>query len=54
MNALSYFGFSKIAPQVHPKLMITHQLKLDAILEAYCTFSNAAMTKGLKVIITAV
>jgi alcohol dehydrogenase len=33
------------------KRLITHRFKLDQILEAYDTFSRAAVTKALKVII---
>jgi len=33
--------------------LITHRFKLDEILEAYATFSRAADTKALKVIIEA-
>lgn len=39
------------AQQVDPKQLITHRFKLDAILDAYETFGNAADTKALKVII---
>ena len=39
--------------KIDPKLLITHHFKLDAILEAYETFSHAADTKALKVIIHA-
>ena len=41
------------AERIDPKLLITHHFTLDAILEAYDTFGNAAKTKALKVIITA-
>jgi alcohol dehydrogenase len=34
-------------------LLITHRFKLDEILKAYDTFSQAADTKALKVIIEA-
>ena len=39
--------------KIDPKLLITHRFKLDAILEAYETFANAASTNALKVIISA-
>jgi alcohol dehydrogenase len=35
-----------------PRQLITHHFKLEKILEAYETFSNAAKTKALKVIVT--
>jgi alcohol dehydrogenase len=41
------------AEKIDPKLLITHHFTLDAVLEAYDTFGNAAKTKALKVIITA-
>lgn len=37
--------------KIDPKLLITHRFKLDNILKAYETFTNAAKTKALKVII---
>ena len=37
--------------KIDPKLLITHRFKLDHILDAYETFSHAASTKALKVII---
>jgi alcohol dehydrogenase len=39
--------------RIDPKLLITHRLKLDGILEAYYTFAHAADTRALKVIIEA-
>ncbi|MDM0115976.1 zinc-dependent alcohol dehydrogenase family protein [Variovorax sp. J22R133] len=39
--------------RIDAKQLITHRFKLDAILEAYETFGNAADTKALKVIIEA-
>ena len=39
--------------KLDPKQLITHRFKLDDILSAYETFSNAANTKALKVIIEA-
>lgn len=42
-----------IAGKIAPKLLITHHFTLDAILDAYDTFGNAAKTKALKVIVTA-
>lgn len=39
--------------KLDPKRLITHRFKLDQILEAYDTFSGAAATKALKVIIEA-
>jgi len=39
--------------RIDPKLLITHRFKLDHILDAYDTFSAAAKTKALKVIIEA-
>ncbi len=41
------------ARKIDPKLLITHRFKLDRILEAYDTFSDAATTKALKVMIEA-
>ena len=41
------------AAKIDPTRLITHRFKLDAILEAYETFGNAAKTKALKVIIEA-
>jgi alcohol dehydrogenase len=40
--------------KIDPKLLITHRFTLDDIIEAYETFGNAAKTKALKVIITAI
>lgn len=40
------------AKKINPTLLITHHFTLDAILEAYETFGNAAKTKALKVIVT--
>jgi alcohol dehydrogenase len=37
--------------KIEPKLLITHRFKLDQIVEAYETFSHAARTKALKVVI---
>ena len=37
--------------KVNPKKLITHHFKLDKIMEAYETFSHAAKTNALKVII---
>jgi alcohol dehydrogenase len=39
--------------KLNPGLLITHHFKLDDILEAYDTFSRAAHTQALKVIISA-
>jgi alcohol dehydrogenase len=39
------------ARKIDPKRLITHRFRLDRILEAYETFSHAASTKALKVII---
>jgi alcohol dehydrogenase len=39
------------AGKIDPKRLITHHFKLDAILDAYETFGQAADTKALKVII---
>lgn len=39
--------------RIDPKLLITHRFKLDDILAAYETFSHAAETRALKVIIDA-
>lgn len=41
------------AAKIDPQMLITHRFKLDAILDAYETFGNAARTKALKVIIEA-
>lgn len=40
--------------KLDPKQLITHRFKLDDILDAYDTFSKAADTRALKVIIEAV
>nr|WP_305852415.1 zinc-binding dehydrogenase [Bradyrhizobium sp. 6(2017)] len=37
--------------RIEPKLLITHRVKLDEIMEAYDMFSRAAETGALKVII---
>ncbi|MBA2686316.1 MAG: zinc-dependent alcohol dehydrogenase family protein [Chthoniobacterales bacterium] len=42
-----------VAKRIDPTKLITHHFKLDAILDAYETFGNAAKTKALKVIIEA-
>jgi alcohol dehydrogenase len=39
--------------KIDPTLLITHRFKLDQILDAYETFSHAANTQALKVIIEA-
>lgn len=39
--------------KIDPTKLITHNFKLDQIVEAYDTFGRAAVTKALKVIITA-
>ncbi|WEX11504.1 zinc-dependent alcohol dehydrogenase family protein [Chelativorans sp. AA-79] len=39
--------------KIDPKKLITHRFKLDAILDAYETFSKASDTRALKVIIEA-
>lgn len=39
------------AKKIDPTLLITHRFKLDQILDAYETFSHAASTHALKVII---
>jgi len=39
--------------KIDPKKLITHRFQLDAILDAYDTFSKAASTQALKVIIEA-
>ncbi|WP_448101286.1 zinc-dependent alcohol dehydrogenase family protein [Luteibacter jiangsuensis] len=39
--------------KIDPKKLITHHFKLDGILDAYDTFSRAASTQALKVIIEA-
>jgi alcohol dehydrogenase len=41
------------AHRLDPKALITHRFKLDQIMEAYDTFSRAAETRALKVIIEA-
>ncbi|OJF95665.1 zinc-dependent alcohol dehydrogenase family protein [Pararhizobium antarcticum] len=41
------------AGKIDPKLLITHHFKLEQIMDAYDTFSRAADTKALKVIIEA-
>ncbi|MDY7537373.1 zinc-dependent alcohol dehydrogenase family protein [Undibacterium sp. RTI2.1] len=38
--------------KIDPKLLITHQFKLNDIIKAYDTFQHAAETQALKVIIT--
>jgi len=40
-----------LSNKIDPKQLITHRFKLDGILDAYDTFSRAAETKALKVII---
>jgi len=42
-----------LGKKVDPNLLITHRFKLDDILDAYETFSNAAATRALKVLIEA-
>jgi alcohol dehydrogenase len=39
--------------KIDPKVLITHRFKLDRILDAYETFTHAANTRALKVIIEA-
>jgi len=39
--------------KIDPKRLITHHFKLDRILDAYDTFSRAATTQALKVVIDA-
>jgi len=39
--------------KINPQLLITHRFKLDHIRDAYDTFSNAASSQALKVIIEA-
>jgi len=39
--------------KIDPKLLITHRFKLDRIVDAYETFSHAANTRALKVLIEA-
>ncbi len=39
--------------KIDPKVLITHRFQLDQILDAYDTFSRAASTQALKVIIEA-
>ena len=39
--------------RLDPTLLITHRFSLDRTMDAYDTFSNAALNKALKVIITA-
>jgi alcohol dehydrogenase len=39
--------------RLDPKLLITHHFSLDRVMDAYDTFSSAALNKALKVIITA-
>jgi alcohol dehydrogenase len=39
--------------RIDPKRLITHHFKLDQILDAYDTFSRAATTQALKVVIDA-
>jgi alcohol dehydrogenase len=41
------------AKKVDPTRLITHHFKLDAMIEAYETFGDAAKTGALKVILTA-
>jgi alcohol dehydrogenase len=42
-----------LSNKIDPKRLITHRFKLDQIIEAYDTFSRAAETKALKVVIEA-
>lgn len=44
---------SVLAKKIDPKLLITHHFKLDDIMEAYDTFTHAAKTHALKIIIEA-
>jgi len=37
--------------KINPKRLITHRFKLEGILDAYETFTHAAETRALKVII---
>jgi alcohol dehydrogenase len=39
------------AKKINPSQLITHRFNFDKILDAYDTFSQAAETKALKVII---
>lgn len=39
--------------KIDPKRLVTHRFRLEAIMEAYETFANAAESKALKVIIEA-
>jgi alcohol dehydrogenase len=39
--------------KLDPKLLITHRLKFDEIVDAYATFANATHTRALKVLIEA-
>ena len=39
--------------KIDPKLLITHRFKLEQIIDAYDTFSRAAATQALKVVIAA-
>jgi alcohol dehydrogenase len=51
---LSSTSFEELALQsnrIDAKQLIAHRIKLDRILQAYETFSRAADTKALKVII---
>jgi alcohol dehydrogenase len=41
------------AGKIDPKRLITHRFRLDEILQAYDTFSRAADTRALKVLIEA-
>lgn len=42
-----------LSKTINPSLLITHRFTLDKIMDAYDTFSNAAKTEALKVIISA-
>lgn len=40
-----------ISGRIHPKKLVTHTFRLDEMMKAYDTFSNAAKEKALKVIL---
>ena len=46
-------GDRVLSGRLQPKKLITHDFHLDEMMKAYDTFSNAAKTKALKVILRA-
>jgi alcohol dehydrogenase len=42
-----------LAGRLKPRLLITHEFRLDEMMRAYDTFGDAAKNKALKVILRA-